>query len=178
MNTVTRDPNKRNNQNQRRPRSRQGDRADKEFDQKMIEVARVTRVMAGGKRMSFRACVVIGDHKGRVGMGLRKGADVSIAVNKAVAAAKKQLVRVKIINDTIPHRVEQKFGGARVMLKPAPKGTGIIAGGPVRAVLELAGVKNVVSKMLGSKSKANNVCATLIALENLKDIKQIKNLRA
>ncbi len=134
--------------------------------------------MAGGKRMSFRACVVIGDHKGRVAMGMRKGADVSIAINKAVTAAKKQLINVTIVNDTIPHRVEQKYGGARVLLKPAPKGTGVIAGGPVRAVLELAGIKNVVSKMLGSKSKANNVRATLAALERLQDVKSIKALRA
>ncbi len=168
--------------NQRRRRSsgrgRRNDRQDREFDQKLIEIARVTRVMAGGKRMSFRACIVIGDKKGRVAMGMRKGADVSIAINKAVTAAKKQMINVTIVNDTIPHQIEQKFGGARVLLKPAPKGTGIIAGGPVRAVLELAGIKNVVSKMLGSKSKANNVKATIAALERLKDVKEIKALRA
>ncbi|MBI5037254.1 MAG: 30S ribosomal protein S5 [Candidatus Kerfeldbacteria bacterium] len=163
---------------ERRPRTRGNERVEKEFDQKMIEVARVTRVMAGGKRMNFRACVVIGDRKGRVAMGLRKGADVSIAINKAVAAAKKNLIRVTIINDTIPHRIEEYYGGAHVLLKPAPKGTGILAGGAVRAVLELAGVKNVVSKMLGSKNKANNIKATLIALEKLKDMKFIKALRS
>lgn len=159
-------------------RGRRNDRQDREFDQKMIEIARVTRVMAGGKRMSFRACVVIGDRKGRVAMGMRKGADVSIAINKAVTAAQKQMIKVTIVNETIPHQIEEKFGGARVLLKPAPKGTGIIAGGPVRAVLELAGIKNVVSKMLGSKSKANNVKATVAALERLKDVKEIKALRS
>ena len=154
-----------------------GERRD-EFDQSLIDIARVTRVMAGGKRMSFRACVVIGDRAGRVGMGLCKGADVSIAINKSVTAAKKHLVRVTMVNETIPCRIEEKFGAARVMLKPAPKGTGVIAGGAVRSVLELAGVKNVVSKMLGSKSKINNVRATLQALSKLRDLKQIKALRS
>lgn len=154
------------------------DKRAEEFDQTLIDVARVTRVMAGGKRMNFRACVVIGDRKGRVGMGLRKGADVSMAINKAVAAAKKHMIRITMVNDTIPGRVLEKFGAARVMLKPAPKGTGVIAGGAVRSVLELAGVKNVVSKMLGSKSKINNVQATLNALERLRDLKQIRALRS
>ncbi|MDP2684110.1 MAG: 30S ribosomal protein S5 [bacterium] len=148
-----------------------------EFDQKLIDIARVTRVMAGGKRMSFRACVVIGDRKGRVSSGLRKGADVSIAINKAVRAAKKKIIKVNIVNDTIPCEIREKFGAARVLLKPAPKGTGVIAGGAVRIVLELAGIKNVVSKMLGSHNKINNVNATIKALENLKDVKQLRELR-
>jgi len=156
---------------------RRQERKSDEFDQKVIDIARVTRVMAGGKRMSFRACVVVGDHKGRVGMGLRKGADVSVAINKAVRAAKKRLFKVQIINDTIPCRVYLKYGAAKVMLKPAPSGTGVIAGGAVRAVLELAGIKNVVSKMTGSKNKVNNVQAALLALSSLKDIKQLKELR-
>lgn len=156
---------------------RRQERKSDEFDQKVIDIARVTRVMAGGKRMSFRACVVVGDRKGRVGMGLRKGADVSVAINKAIRAAKKQIYKIRIINDTIPCRVDEKFGAARVMLKPAPSGTGVIAGGAVRAVLELAGIKNVVSKMTGSKSKINNVKATIFALIRLKDIKQLKELR-
>jgi len=133
--------------------------------------------MAGGKRMSFRACVVIGDRKGKVGMGLRKGADVAIAINKAITAAKKQMIDVHTINDTIPERVVVKFKAAQVLLKPASKGTGVIAGGAVRSVLELAGVKNVVSKMLGSKNKINNVLATLKGLEALRDEKQLKELR-
>ncbi len=157
--------------------SRKPEGKDDEFDQKLIDIARVTRVMAGGKRMSFRACVVIGDREGKVGMGLRKGADVAIAINKAVTAAKKQLIDVHTINDTIPERVVVKFKAAQVLLKPASKGTGVIAGGAVRSVLELAGVKNVVSKMLGSKSKINNVHATLKGLEALRDVKQLKELR-
>lgn len=166
---------------QRRDGSSGHDKRDKrndEFDQVLIDVARVTRVMAGGKRMSFRACVVIGDRAGRVGMGLCKGADVSMAINKAVTAAKKRLIKVKTINDTIPCFIFEKFGAAKVILKPAPRGTGVMAGGAVRAVLELAGIKNVVSKMLGSKNKVNNVRATLSALEKLRDLKQVKDLRS
>ncbi|MFH1207393.1 MAG: 30S ribosomal protein S5 [Patescibacteria group bacterium] len=168
---------------QKRGKSRgrhRGDRKerDDEFDQKMIDVARVTRVMAGGKRMNFRACVVVGDRKGRVGMGLKKGADVSLAINKAVTAAKKNLVAVTIVNDSVPCRVVQKFGAAVVMLKPAPAGSGVIAGGAVRAVLELAGVKNVVSKMLGSKNKVNNVMATLRAFAQLNEIAKTRKLKS
>jgi len=148
-----------------------------EFEQKIIEISRVTRVQAGGKRMSFRACVVIGDQKGRVGMGIKKGADVSMAVNKAVTAAKKNLIKVKIINDTIPYIIKEKSGGAQVFLKPAPPGRGIIAGGPVRAVLELAGIKNIVSKMQGSKNKINNVRATIIALTKIRTPEEINKIR-
>lgn len=102
---------------------------DKEFEQAIIDIARVTRVMAGGKRMRFRACVVIGDKKGRIGMGVAKGADVTIAVNKAGVLAKKKIISVPIINETIPHQVKVKFKAAQVLIKPAPKGTGVIAGG-------------------------------------------------
>ena len=141
---------------------------DNLFEQKVIEIARVTRVVAGGKRMRFRACVVVGDLKGKVGMGLRKGADVSIAINKAVRAAKKDMIKVPIINETIPHFSQAKFKAAKVLIKPAVQGTGVMAGGPVRAVLELAGIKNVVSKMLGSKNKINNIQATILAMKGLK----------
>ncbi|PIY96371.1 MAG: 30S ribosomal protein S5 [Candidatus Kerfeldbacteria bacterium CG_4_10_14_0_8_um_filter_42_10] len=148
-----------------------------EFEQKIIEISRVTRVQAGGKRMRFRACVVIGDKKGRIGLGIKKGADVSIAVNKAVTAAKRNLIKIKMINDTISHTIIEKFCGAEVFLKPAPAGRGVIAGGPVRAVLELAGIKNVVSKMQGSKNKINNVRATINALTNIRTAEEIKKLR-
>lgn len=123
--------------------------------------------MAGGKRMRFRACVAIGDGKGRVGAGLAKGVDVTIAINKAVAQAKKHLVTIPIVNETIPHSLRVKFGAARVLLKPAPKGSGVIAGGPIRILMDLAGVKNIVAKMLGSQNKINNVYATLLALRRL-----------
>ncbi len=142
-------------------------RQESEFDQVIIDLARVTRVMAGGKRMSFRACVVIGDRKGRVGAALAKGADVTAAINKAAKKAEKNLINVPITNETIPHMVKSKFHAARVMLRPAPKGSGVISGGAVRPVLELAGISNVVGKIMGSPSKVNNVLATLKALESL-----------
>lgn len=144
--------------------------ADKEFDQAIVDIARVTRVMAGGKRMRFRACVVIGDRKGRVGTAVAKGADVTLAVNKAVNKAKKSLVHVPTINETIPHEVAIKYGAAKLLLKPAPKGTGIIAGGAVRIVLGLAGISNIVAKILGTNNKINNVKATIEALKMLKRV--------
>ena len=139
-----------------------------EWDQKVVELARVTRVTKGGKRMRFRACVLVGNRKGQVGLGVAKGADVSMAVNKATNQAQKRIINVPIVGDqTIPHRIIQKFGASVIMLKPAPKGSGIIAGGVVRLVLELAGIQNVVSKTLGAKNKINNCKATLDALAKL-----------
>lgn len=139
-----------------------------EFDQQVLDIARVTRVVSGGKRMRFRALIVIGDRKGRVGYGIAKGGDVSLAVTKATAAAKKRILTIPIWNETIPHLIRMKFGAAEVLLKPAPLGTGIIAGGPVRAVVELAGVKNIVTKMLGARNPLNNVKATYEALRALR----------
>ncbi|MBI5230304.1 MAG: 30S ribosomal protein S5 [Candidatus Magasanikbacteria bacterium] len=144
------------------------EREEREFAQEIIDLARVTRVTKGGKRMRFRACVVIGDKKGRVGYGVGKGADVTFSVNKAVNQAKKHMITVPIINETIPHRVDAKFASGVLLLKPAPKGSGIIAGGATRIVLQMAGVPNIVSKMLGSKNKINNVKATFKALEMLR----------
>jgi len=143
-------------------------REKSEFDQSIVEIARVTRVMAGGKRMSFRACVVIGDRKGRVGMGLAKAKDVPMAVQKAVKQAEKALIKINMREGTITHSVHLKYGAARIMLKPAPAGTGIISGGAVRTVLELAGLESVVSKIFGSNNKINNIRATLAALSLLK----------
>jgi small subunit ribosomal protein S5 len=144
------------------------EREEREFDQRVIDLARVTRVMAGGKRMRFRACVAIGDHKGRCGIGLAKGADVTIAINKAVNKAKKNLIRVPLVNETIPHRIEAKFGAAKILLKPAPLGTGIKCGGAVRMVLALAGVPNISGKILGGNNKINNVNALIKALSSFK----------
>lgn len=143
-------------------------RPKEEMEQRILEVARVTRVMAGGKRMNFRACVAIGDRKGNVGVGLGKGADVTMAVNKAVNRAKKVMINVPMINETIPHAVTHKMGAARMILKPAKKGRGVIAGGVTRVILELAGVKNVTSKTLGSKNKINNARCTIEALQSLR----------
>src|SRR4051812_11675619 len=117
----------------RKPR-RGGEQTKREFEQKIVEIKRVTRVVAGGKRMRFRALVVIGDKKGKVGIGLRKGGDVSEAVNKAVNAAKKTMVAVKLVNDTIPHEIKFKYKSSVVFLKPALPGTGVIAGGAIRQV--------------------------------------------
>jgi len=139
----------------------------KEFDQRILDLARVTRVTKGGKRMRFRTCVIIGDRKGRVGYGVAKGADVAASVNKAVTQAKKRMINVLIINGTIPHAVHQKFSAASIIIKPAPKGTGIKAGGAIRVVLELAGVPNAVGKILGSNNKINNAKATMKALQSL-----------
>lgn len=156
---------------------RGGPREAKEFEQKTIEIARVSRVVAGGKRMRFRATVAIGDKKGRVGIGIAKGADVSNAIQKAVAAARKRLITVPIVEETIPHQVFLKYRAAQIMLKPAPKGTGVIAGGPIRTVMELAGVKNVVSKILGSPNKINNVYALMKALGELRTREQAAQIR-
>src|ERR1043165_5199340 len=132
-----------NNRRSRRP-GREGEREKREFDQKVVEVKRVTRVVAGGKRMRFRALVVIGDHKGKVGMGLKKGMDVAESVNKAVAQAKKNMVTLPLVNETIPHGVKIKYKSSQLMMMPARAGTGVIAGGAVRSVMDLAGVKNII----------------------------------
>lgn len=139
-----------------------------EFEQRIIDIARVTRVMAGGKRMRFRACVAIGDKKGKVGIGLAKGADVTLAVAKAVNQAKKHLITVPMVKQTIPHSVDQWFGAAHVLLKPAAVGRGIIGGGIVRTILELSGVNNVTSKILGTNNKVNNAKCVIIALKSLR----------
>lgn len=146
----------------------------RDFDQKVVEVKRVTRVVAGGKRMRFRALVVIGDHKGKVGMGLRKGVDVAEAVNKAVNAAKKSMITVPLENGTIPHQIKIKFGSSKILLLPAAPGTGIIAGGALRSILDLAGVKNILSKMLGSSNKVNNVKAVFAAFGKMKSKKELR----
>jgi len=139
-----------------------------EFEQKIIDLARVTRVMAGGKRMRFRACVVIGNKRGQIGFAIAKGADVTLAVNKAVTKAKKELITIITKKDTIPHEVRVKYKAAQILLKPAPVGTGIKAGGAVREVLAISGIPNIVAKILGSNNKINNVKATFVALQKLK----------
>lgn len=152
-----------------RPRRRSDRRPEKpaeEFEQKIVNLARVTRVMAGGKRMKFRACMVIGDKKGRVGVGLAKGADVSQAIQKAVTKAKKNLINVPIVGSTIPHQISVKLGAAYIMMKPARQGVGIKAGGVLRIVLELAGVKDVTAKIMGTNNQVNNVQAAMKALNS------------
>ncbi len=144
------------------------DRVPSEFDEKIVQVHRVSKKTKGGNKIGFSVLAVVGDKKGRVGVGLGGAPDVSSAVRKAVTYAKKHLLTVPMRDKTIPHEVRVKLGAARVLLKPAPAGTGVIAGGAVRAVVEAAGIRDVVSKILGSKNQASNVYATMEALRNLK----------
>ena len=138
---------------------------EKQFDERVVAVDRVARVVKGGRRFRFRALVVIGDGKGKIGVGTAKGADVTAAVSKATDVAKKSLVTVAINKDTIPHEQQARVGGARILIKPAAPGTGLIAGGVVRVVLEVAGIKNALSKSLGSSNKINIAYATVDALK-------------
>lgn len=148
---------------------RRGEVLRDEYDTKLLDLARVTRVTGGGKRLRFRALVAAGDKKGKVGLGIDKGRDVSQAVEKATRRAKKNLVSIVISDGTIPHQSEAKSGPARILLKPQRKGRGLVAGGAVRTICELAGIKNISSKILsGSKNKLNNARATMEALKKLK----------
>lgn len=140
---------------------------EKRFDERVVHIDRVARVVKGGRRFRFRALVVVGDRKHQVGIGIAKGADVSAAVAKATEVAKKHFITVSIYNATIPHEAEAKVGGSHILLKPASPGTGLIAGGVVRTVLEVAGISNCLSKSLGSSNKANTAYATIEALTSL-----------
>lgn len=140
-----------------------------ELESRLIDLARVARMMAGGRRMKFRAVVVVGDKKGRVGLGVAKGQDVSLAVAKATAKAKKNIIRVTLIKGTIPHLIEAKYGSSKILLKPGRQGGGIVAGGAVRVVCGLAGIENIVGKTIGrTTNKLNNARATIKALQQLK----------
>jgi small subunit ribosomal protein S5 len=157
------------NKNSKRDRRDQPEK--KEFDQFILDIARVTRVTKGGKHLSFRTCVILGDRHGRVGFGVAKGKDVQLGVEKAVRQANKHIIRVPIVRETIPHAVFVKFKAASILLKPAPKGSGIIAGGAARVVFELAGIPNISSKLLGTtKNKIAVVKATFEALQSFKRI--------
>ncbi|QQS19616.1 30S ribosomal protein S5 [Candidatus Saccharibacteria bacterium] len=144
---------------------------EKQFDERVVHIDRVARVVKGGRRFRFRALVVVGDRKGKVGIGSAKGADVTAAVTKATEVAKKHFVPVVLYKGTIPHDVEGKVSGARILVMPAAPGTGLIAGGVVRTVLEVAGVSNVLSKSLGSSNKTNIAYATIAALQCLEPSK-------
>jgi small subunit ribosomal protein S5 len=151
-------------------------REKSEFEQKVIDIARVTRVVKGGKRFSFRTTIVIGDKKGRVGVGVAKGPDMKASTEKSFAQAKKNLVTINFKGNTIPYPVRQKVGSAIVLLKPAAPGRGIVAGGAVRSVIALVGISDITAKMLGAKNKLNNARATIEALEtfSLKTVGEIK----
>lgn len=149
-----------------------------EFDQQLVDIRRVTRVVAGGRRMRFRVTMVIGDRKSRVGVGMAKGNDVSAAIEKAVNSAKKNMITVPVTeNASIPHEMTIKNGSARLFLKPAWEGTGIIAGGAVRPVFELAGIKNIFAKIYGTNNKLNNVSTALKALSEMRSDEEIYELR-
>ena len=141
---------------------------EKQYDERVVAVDRVARVVKGGRRFRFRALVVLGDKKGNVGAGTAKGADVTAAVSKATEVAKKNMIKVHTYNGTIPHEQQAKVAGAKILLKPAAPGTGLIAGGVVRVVLEVAGLQNVLSKSLGSSNKINLAYATLEALQQIR----------
>lgn len=158
--------------NGRPPRRERDGRApvateEKQFDERIVHIDRVARVVKGGRRFRFRALVVVGDHKGKVGIGIAKGADVTAAVTKATEVAKKHMAKIDLYKGTLPHEAEGKVGGARILIKPASAGTGLIAGGVVRTILEVTGVSNVLSKSLGSTNKANTAYATIAALQSL-----------
>ena len=145
---------------------------ESEFFERVVQVNRVSKKTKGGDKRSLSVLVVVGDRKGRVGVGLGKAADVQLAVRKATTYARRHLIDVSLKGRTIPHPVLVKYGAAKVLLKPARVGTGVIAGGAVRVVVEAAGIHDVVSKSLGTKNKASNVYATLQALSQLRQIKQ------
>ena len=149
-------------------KGRQYKKEPKEYEEEVIQIDRVTRVVKGGRRLRFRATVVIGNRKRKVGFGVGKSNEVTGAIQKAVGKAKKNIVVVNLDKNTIPHETKVKFKSAKILLLPASDGTGIIAGGPVRKILELAGVKNVLSKILGTKNKLLNTQATILALEGLR----------
>ena len=164
----------RNTKEKRAPRQRQ----PKLYEEEVISIGRVTKVTKGGRHFRFSAVVVVGDRKGRVGLGTGKSNEVPDAIKKASQAAQKNVVKVSIVEErTIPHEAMGVCGASRVMLKPANKGTGVKAGGPVRAVLEMAGVKDILSKSLGSSTKVNMAYATLSALQSQRTIEEVARLR-
>jgi small subunit ribosomal protein S5 len=146
----------------------------KEFEETVVEIKRVSKSTKGGKTIRFTALVVIGDKKGKVGIGISKAPDVASAIRKAVEGAKKRMIIIPLKGTTVPYSVEEKFSAARVLLKPAPPGSGIIAGGPVRIVLQAAGIKDAVAKTLGTNNKVSNVYATLKALETITRIYEMR----
>ncbi len=148
-----------------------------EWSEQVVQISRVTKVVKGGKKLSFRAIVVVGNKKGQVGIGCAKAAEVIIAIQKAIADGRKNLITVPIFKTTIPHPIVGKSGAGKVMLRPASQGTGIIAGGAVRPVLELAGIENILSKSQGSKSPLNAANATLNALKSLRRFDEVAKKR-
>lgn len=159
MNNNNRQDNNRNRPREEKPRS--------EYEEHVLQVDRVSRTVKGGKRARFRALVIIGNRAGKIGMGVGKAVEVVDAVAKATTIAKKHIMEVPIVNDTIPYPIEMHSGAAHIILKPAKPGTSVIAGGTIRVICNLAGIKNMVAKILGTANKINNAQTTLLALEKL-----------
>ncbi len=157
----------RRQQTDRRPRRPDQAPEEKQFDERTLHIDRVARVVKGGRRFRFRALVVVGDRKNKVGIGSAKGADVTAAVTKATEVAKKNMIKVPLYKGTLPHEAQAKVGGANILIMPASAGTGLIAGGAVRTVLEVAGVSNAMSKSIGSTNKTNTAYATIAALQQM-----------
>ena len=176
-------PQPRGDKKDRRPRGERGprrpERVDDGFEDRVVYINRVSKTVKGGRRMKFTALVAVGDHKGRYGFALAKAAEVPDAIKKATESAKKHTYTIKLVKGgTLSHEVVGKFGACSVYLKPAPSGTGVIAGGPVRAILERAGVQNVCSKVYGSRAAINILRATHNGLQDLKNYKEVKALRS
>lgn len=164
---------RRDNKNNRRPRADQ----KQEFEERVVTIRRVTKVTKGGRHFRFAAVVVVGNKKGQVGFGTGKANEVPDAIKKAVKEAHKHLIRVPLRGTTIPHEVLGNFGAGKVLIKPAKEGTGVIAGGPARAVIELAGISDIYAKSLGSNSPINMIRATIAGLENIQTRNQVQALR-
>ncbi len=162
--------------NRGRGRRRDGD-DDGGFVEKVVQINRVTKVVKGGKKMGFRAVVIVGDNNGKVGLGIGKANEVASAIRKAVEDGKKGMMLVPVIAGTVPHDTEGKFSSTKTIIRSAPAGKGVIAGGAVRTVLEMAGIRNVVAKSIGSSNPINVVRATLDALKKLKTIEEYSKLR-
>lgn len=150
---------------------------EKEYNETVIEIKRISKKTKGGNTIRFSALVVVGDLKGKVGLGLAKALDVSTAIQKAISSAKRKMIVVPLKGKTVPYSVNEKFSAAKILLKPAPAGSGIIAGGAIRVVLEAAGVSDAVGKIMGTKNKASNVYATFKALQTISKIEKKMNLK-
>ena len=159
----------------RRQYNNQNQSAFSEFEETVVQINRISKKTKGGNQIRFSALVVVGDKKGKVGVGLAKATDVRNAIRKAIEAAKRKMIKVPLAGTTVPYSVNEKFSAARVLVKPAPPGSGIIAGGPMRVVLEAAGIRDVVGKILGTKNKISNVYATLKALSSIYAIAKSRN---